>query len=134
MGLHFYLNGTEGQKDGILISSGDLTNPIVFDGMYPGSATVKKTVNVAIRADAGEVWRFVNIVLKGTHAHRFTFANYADWYMSSTKAIALGTGGGLLILKVTDTNKVFQLTAAAAPTDTGSPDTTVKLVSWGWQY
>jgi len=133
MGLHFYLNGTEGQKDGILISSGDLTNPIVFDGMYPGSATVKKTVNVAIRADAGEVWRFINIVLKGTHAHRFTFGGYQR-AMGNSAPIALGEGGGLLILKVTDTNKVFQLTAAAAPTDTGSPDTTVKLVSWGWQY
>lgn len=123
MGLKFYKNATAGTKDGVLLSSGDGTEPIIFDGMYPGVATVSKSFsNIAIRADDGEVWRCVYLTCKGTNAGKF--------YISASNTY-ISTSYNALIRKVTDTNTLITVTAEASPTDAGSPDTSVDLVAWG---
>jgi hypothetical protein len=58
--LHFYSGGTEGARDGTLISNGDLTSPAVFDGMYPASGSpVTVTRDVYLRADTGETYKML---------------------------------------------------------------------------
>ena len=60
MALHFYLNGTTGKQDGVEISNGDLSNPLIFDGFYAASGVeLSKDITIHIRADAGEKWHFV---------------------------------------------------------------------------
>lgn len=74
MALHFYMNGTTGAQDGVEISNGDLSNPLLFDGFYAASGvTLSKTKTIHIRADAGEVWHWVlvDICDTGTSAMRF---------------------------------------------------------------
>lgn len=125
MALRFYRNATAGARDGVLVSSGDETAPIIFDGMYPGVATVSKTLsNIAIRADSGEVWRFVYLTCRGTNAVKFKI----DSVNGST---IIGTNRSALIKKVDDTNTLLSINTEASPSDTGSPDTTVDLVAWG---
>jgi hypothetical protein len=130
------MNATDGLQDGTLISSSDGTAPVVFDGMYPGAATVSKTVgNLAIRADAGEVWRFVNLTFKGTSINRFIFTGANVGNSLSYKLATTNTTNAVdaLLKKVTDVNIGFSVTADAAPADSGSPDTSVQMVSWGWR-
>lgn len=76
MALHFYMNGTTGAQDGVEISNGDLSNPLLFDGFHAASGvTLSKTKTIHIRADAGEVWHFVlvDIIENGIGSLRFEF-------------------------------------------------------------
>lgn len=134
MSLKFYQNATDGAKDGTLISSSDGTAPVIFDGMYPGASTVSKTISIAIRADAGEVWRFVNLTCKGTSLAKFKLdGTNLGSYGSAKLWVDVQPARSCFIRKVTDTNIVFSVTAEASPSDTGSPDTSVSLVAWGWR-
>ena len=135
LSLKFYKNATDGAKDGTLISSSDGTSPIIIDGMYPGAATVSKTIgNIAIRADDGEVWRFVNLTFKGTNLAKFKFAGDSVGTTLASKLFASSNPArNCLIKKVTDANIVFSVNAEASPSDSGSPDTSVDIVAWGWR-
>lgn len=130
MGLHFYYGGTLGAADGTLISSGDLTSPLIFDGMYPGSSTSSVAKTLFLRADAGEIWRDVNIILREfTTTSHFSLSapskGFIGGYTASDKSI-------FWIPKVTDVNISMTLTASSTSTETsGSPDTSAYIIAFG---
>ena len=128
MALRFYAGGTSGLKDGTLISNGDGSAPIVFDGMYPGSADIAVSKIVMIRADEGEEWCDVNISLKAATA--ISDANVRI----DLAAPDAGYPGSLFFYPwVGSANKPVQLIALAKPTDTGSPDTRTDLCVNAWR-
>ena len=72
MGLKFYVGGTTGAQNGTLLSDGDMTNPLIFDGMYPAAGvTVSKSRSIHIRADAGETWHWVQVQVRGACSANF---------------------------------------------------------------
>ena len=123
MALHFYGGAvTIGGTNGTLLSSGDGSAPLVFDGMFPGASDVTKKLTIAVRADPGEQWYHCVISLKGTYQNRFYLSNYA--YTSTNMSF----GNSLYYPIVGDTNKLLDITAYAGPTDPTGPDTSVDLV------
>lgn len=132
LALHFYLNGSTGNRDGTLLSSGDWSNPLVFDGLYPGAASVFKTLTIHIRADMGETWRAVNLQFKGTNNARFKFTGGVS-YFQTTGFYDPGYGATAFFLKIQDINFAVPIKVEATPKDTNSPDTSVQLVAWGVQ-
>lgn len=64
MAVRLYIGGTEGNQDGELISNGDMTNPITFDGydIETGDVSYAQFAKLYLRADAGEEW--VGVCLK----------------------------------------------------------------------
>ena len=64
MAIRLYIGGTAGNKDGELISKGDMSNPIVFDGydIETGDVKYAQFAKVYVRADEGEEW--VGVCLK----------------------------------------------------------------------
>ena len=64
MAVRLYIGGTEGNQDGELISNGDMSNPITFDGydIETGDVSYAQFAKVYLRADAGEEW--VGVCLK----------------------------------------------------------------------
>lgn len=139
MALHFYLGATSGNADGTLISSGDNTAPVVFDGMYPatGSWASKTVSTIAIRADSGEVWRRVHVTLQfNDSATSFQYASITASSAAASQGVYYTYGSYmknvLFIKKVTDVNIMLTVSMLAYGSDTsGSPDTNIKLVAWG---
>ena len=64
MAVRLYIGGTEGNQDGELISNGDMSNPITFDGydIETGDVSYAQFAKVYLRADVGEEW--VGVCLK----------------------------------------------------------------------
>lgn len=64
MAVRLYIGGTEGNKDGTLVSNGDMSNPIVFDGydIESGDVSYAQFAKAYLRADEGEEW--VGVCLK----------------------------------------------------------------------
>ena len=64
MAVRLYIGGTEGNKDGTLVSNGDMSNPIVFDGydIESGDVRYAQFAKAYLRADEGEEW--VGVCLK----------------------------------------------------------------------
>lgn len=64
MAVRLYIGGTEGNKDGALVSNGDMSNPIVFDGydIESGDVSYAQFAKAYLRADEGEEW--VGVCLK----------------------------------------------------------------------
>ena len=133
MALRIYSGGTVNMKDGILVSNGDESAPIIYQGMYPGSADVQVNKKLCIRADNGEVWRDVTLYLiKGS-------ADYFDKSYSGSMRMSLSGGpwqysgvweqatAQLYFHKITDTNTIFDLWTFVKPTDSGSPDISYNL-------
>jgi len=134
MALHFYMNGTEGAKDGVEVSNGDLSNPIVTDGVYVAEGTtVTKRIPLSIRADEGETWRQVELLVMsgennigyGTYSFEgrdivfgvIDFKNVQDWIYG--KRI------------VTDVNANFVLCVEIKGSDVNNNVTNAKLVAIG---
>jgi len=145
MALHFYMNGTTGAQDGVEISNGDLSNPLIIDGFNAASGQVlSKTKTLHIRADAGETWYFVfidivysssdgkdYIILSGNfnnNAHNMTspsvFYQKTDDYAGTTNNYAPW------FLKVSDINIPFSIDFYVVGGEI-SPDTTAKLIVVG---
>ena len=129
MGLKFYVGGTTGAQNGTLLSDGDMTNPLIFDGMYPATGvTVSKLRSIHIRADAGETWHWVQVQVRGAYSANFGLTSNVganDGYHSSI--------GCLLLATVTDVNQPITISGSCSGSDTNSPDVTSKLVAWGWK-
>ena len=138
MALHFYMNGTTGAQDGVEISNGDLSNPLVFDGFYAASGvTLSKTKTIHIRADAGEVWHFVlvDIIENGIGSFRFEFkfdsistgsinvGKYINFSDSSASAYAFLP----FIKTIKDVNIPITITASIIGGES-SPDVNAKLI------
>ena len=135
MALHFYMNGTTGAQDGVEISNGDLSNPLLFDGFYAASGvTLSKTKTIHIRADAGETWYFVliDIVItnqSGNGNKRFTFSGL-DGRLSKLYYHASNNIYGMdvpFFSRVGDVNIPITLNATVIGGEQ-SPDTDSKLV------
>ena len=64
MAVRLYIGGTAGNKDGELISNGDMSNPITFDGydIETGDVSYAQFAKAYLRADEGEEW--VGVCLK----------------------------------------------------------------------
>lgn len=64
MAVRLYIGGTEGLQDGELISNGDMSNPITFNGyeIETGDISYAQFAKVYLRADPGEEW--VGVCLK----------------------------------------------------------------------
>ena len=113
MALHFYMNGTTGAQDGVEISNGDLSNPLVFDGFYAASGvTLSKTKTIHIRADAGEIWKVVTIVVTDsnkTNACKFTIniPNALKWVVSANSPYGIAN----FYPQVSDTNLPIKIKA-----------------------
>lgn len=130
MGLHFYFGGSEGATDGTLISSGDLSAPAIFDGMYPGGSPVTVTRKICIRADSGEIWRDVNVQLKGNTNQRMriqVISKGCQGWVSSTPPGLFS----LFLPQVSSVNISFTVQASAVSTESNSPDTSVSLIAFG---
>ena len=130
MGLHFYLGGSEGATDGTLISKGDLSAPVIFDGMYPGASSVTVTRKICIRTDAGETWRDVNIQLKNNVNQRLRISVISKgcqgWVSSNPPGLF-----SLFLPELTGVNIAFNVIATAVSTENNSPDTSVSLIAFG---
>lgn len=133
MAIRFYVNGNAGQRDGSLISNGDGSAPLMFDGMYPGSAAITIARTVLIRADLGEEWRDVDVYLKSPS--QLTYASNDLANGSGTLRIAFMVVGPLLpklfFPKIADINIPLTIYAVAKPSDTGSPDISVDIALVG---
>lgn len=133
--MHFYKNGTAGAQDGEELSNGDLSNPLVADGFYPAAGvTVSKTLNVQIRADAGEVWHDVLVGIQQT-VDTSQLGNRIRYMLSGRYSAELGTNGGSrgtlpFFATLGDTNMPLTITVYAEGSETNSPDTTCKLVAF----
>jgi len=137
LALHFYINGTEGGKDGEELSNGDFTKPLLFDGFYPGTGvTLYKAMPIYIRADAGETYYLVNVEIRGDSARKFRFggtiSQNGGYYGYSTNDGVYYDGnyyyrGQKLIKVVGDTNIKMMVLAAASGDETNSPDLTTKI-------
>ena len=135
MALHFYMNGTTGAQDGVEISNGDLSNPLLFDGFHAASGVkLSKTKTIHIRADAGETWYFVliDIVItnqSGNGNKRFTFSGldnylYKLYYHDSNDIYLMGVP---FFSRVGDVNIPITIKATVIGGEQ-SPDTDSKLV------
>lgn len=138
MGMHFYIKGTEGAKDGEELSQGDLSNPLIFDGFYPGTGvTLYRELPVFIRADEGETYYLVQVEIRGNTARKFRMSdtvgmNGGGNYGSSTNDyIKIGDTyyyrGAKLIGAVSDVNTKIMILASASGDETDSPDFTTKI-------
>ena len=132
MGLHFYLYGSEGATDGTLISSGDLANPAIFHGMYPGTSPVTVTRKICIRADGGETWRDVNIQLKGNAKQRMKITIVSKGCQGAVNNTPPGLFS-LFLPQVSAANIAFNVVATAFSAENNSPDTSISLIAFGRQ-
>lgn len=150
MALHFYMNGTTGAQDGVEISNGDLSNPLVFDGFYAASGvTLSKTKTIHIRADAGETWHFVFVDLMITDKtdtssfRRFVFPSQPIGHtLADIPSFCTSSGSWPSEITYTsvityigfsivgDTNLPISITAKIIGGET-SPNSNVKLVVCG---
>ena len=131
MALHFYINGTTGAQDGVEISNGDLSNPLVFDGFYAASGVaLSMTKTIHIRADAGETWNGVVVALVSDTQYPTKYylaPRFSEGYQSTYICTVM-----LPIFPVLkDTNCPIDLTVYATGGESGSPDTTAKFMVIG---
>lgn len=136
MAIRFYIGGTEGMKNGTLISNGDGTAPIMFDGIYPGAAEVTISRTISIRADEDEEWLYINIGIDSTVKVNATAADNRIFFgnVSLDPGNVWGTTGpgqSIFVPYVGDLNRNFVVYARAKPTEVGSPDTSIRLVANG---
>lgn len=138
MGMHFYIKGTEGAQDGEELSQGDLSNPLIFDGFYPGTGvTLYKELPVYLRADKGETYYLVQVEIRGNSARKFRMADTVgsngggQYGYDGSASIQMGDTryyrGAKLIGKVTDVNSKIVILASASGDETDSPDFTTKI-------
>lgn len=135
MALHFYMNGTAGAKDGVEVSNGDLSNPIVTDGVYVAEGTtVTKRIPLSIRADEGETWRQVELlVVSSENAIGDGTYSFEDTDILFAVRIKSLDGSGYLMGKetVTDVNANFVLCVKIKGSDVNNNVTNAKLVAIG---
>lgn len=128
MAIHFYKNATAGAQDGEKISEGDLTNPLVADGFYPAAgATITKDIPVAVRADAGETWRLVQLGIKSGSLD--AVKKYK--IVGGVKHFYWWEGSLAFLPTVTDTNQIITIRVSASGDETNSPDTSCQLCAFG---
>ena len=134
MALHFYMNGTEGAKDGVEVSNGDLSNPIVTDGVYVAEGTtVTKRIPLSIRADEGETWRQVELLVMSSESKigrsRYFFEGTDKLFKVYVNSDIWGEIDGKKT--VTDVNTNFVLYVEIDGSDINNNTTNAKLVAIG---
>lgn len=132
MAIRFYKNGTTGAQDGEEISNGDLSNPLVFDGMYPIEGTTSsKSVDICVRADVGERWAFVGFSVKGGNSNRIAIYSSRNLCVNSWSSNG-GTNYYMpMVPLVEDKNISIKIVAYSIGSETNTPDTTCKIKAWG---
>lgn len=155
MAIHFYINGTDGAKDGEELSNGDLSYPVVADGMYPAAGTTvyKELPVIHVRCDPGEVQYLVLIEIRGTNADNYwVLENLTgggdaarclqgyDYGYGSNSNFGDKTGSrgnykhvGYIIRRLADVNVPLYLMCSASGSETNSPDTSCKIYARGIQ-
>ena len=134
MAIRFYVGGTPGATDGTLISSGDMTAPVIFDGMYPAAGVIAtKAKNIFVRADPGEVWMGVHMALVAPSG-RIYISNYI--YNASVPTISWDNNAGpnglrMYLPKLGSVNIGFILTASINGSDLVATDLTCYLTARG---
>lgn len=136
MALHFYMNGTTGAQDGVEISNGDLSNPLIFDGFYAASGVeLSKDITIHIRADAGEKWHFVLVDIdSATNNPKIAFKYVDKQNTGRTANMVRYTYNGYtsssqfpFFQTISDVNVPIIITGYAKGGEV-SPSTSVKLV------
>lgn len=132
MALRFYKNGTTGMQDGEEISNGDLSNPVVFDGLYPaagGSITIKRKLH--IRADAGELYKcvFVGITTEAEKVYMMITYMQGESHIYYTYASNGDSVYICFIPNVGDTNIEITLQIIALGGENDIPDVNAKIVA-----
>lgn len=131
MAIRFYINGTQGGKDGLEVTP---DNPIIADGLFPaGSTPATQTVKVYARADAGESYTGVLIGTNQEDNAKFTITsingNLIELEGSSN------TYGTSFVQSITDINTEISLQFMATAAEIGSIDTSLVLygIPLNWQ-
>lgn len=130
MALHFYMNGTEGAKDGTLLSGGDLSSCLTTEGFEVASGvTVSKKYSICVRADEGETWKFCPIYVVGDDVSIYNSVGYivAEELFQYRYVDIEG------FFEIKDVNKVFNVRIQVNGNDTNNPDTRFKLLIGGTQ-
>lgn len=134
MALHFYMNGTAGAKDGVEVSNGDLSNPIVTDGVYVAEGTtVTKRIPLSIRADEGETWRRVELLVMSSE-NSIGDDTYSFGGVTAIFRVVDFTGSWEYLYgksTVTDVNTNFVLYVKINGSDINNNVTNAKLVAIG---
>lgn len=130
--IRFYKNGTDGMQDGEEISNGDLSNPAIFDDLYPavgGDITIIRDIH--IRADAGETYRCVFVGIATNNEKVYMKINsMAD--QSSLYYTYASNGDSVYICfipVVGDINLKITLQIMALGGENNTPDTSAKIVA-----
>jgi hypothetical protein len=134
LAIRFYIGGTASARDGTLISSGDLTAPSIFDGMYPAAGgRVSRSVPIMMRADVGELWKNVNVQLKGAYINKWNISGKIPmWYAVGPSFNTIGRI--CYFISVGDVNiSLGTVTGYANGSESlgVSPDTTTQLIAYG---
>lgn len=139
MALHFYMNGTTGAQDGVEISNGDLSNPLIFDGFNANSGvSLTKDKTIHIRADAGETWRWVTIAAVSIDGQdvKFSFDSnsvgklWDNFYSSVSSSYLDGGKCNIFLNIVKDENIPITITATVIGGET-SPNSNSSLIITG---
>jgi len=139
LALRFYKNATENKRDGEEISGGDLTNPVIFDGMYPAvGSTLAKKITVMVRADEGEEYFNVLVgILNGDNNIRIYMkdqpsAGTTNGFSLPHSTVSIYSGVyGVCFPCVGDTNKPIVLQVIVSGDNDANADLTKKMMAVG---
>ena len=158
MSIHFYVDGTIGGQDGIELSDGDLSHPLVVDGMYPaaGATVFKELPPIYVRCDPGEVQYMVLVEVRGQTASKYLVlakggagdeaVSVSGYGSGSGYGYGYGSGSGsgsgsrgtyshyaCIVRRLADVNVPLYLMCTASGDETNTPDTACKIYARGVQ-
>lgn len=122
MAIRFYINGTQGGKDGLEVTP---DNPITADGLFPaGSLPASKIISVFIRADEGESY---NNVYYGSSLDEYKKIRMAAIPTVNSQYLSVRNNNQryYLLKKVTDTNIELKVMFLATSDEIGTVDTSL---------
>jgi hypothetical protein len=126
------MNGTEGAKDGTLLSDGDLSSCLVTEGISVASGvSINKSYSICVRADEGEIWKFCPVFI--TSEDETSIKNFS--IHNIYKIMSLGSSDDYIggFFKIGDTNEIFDIDISFNGSQINSPDTSAKLMIEGEQ-
>lgn len=130
--IRFYKNGTDGMQDGEEISNGDLSNPAIFDGLYPavgGDITITRDIH--IRADTEEVYQ--NVFVGITTDDEKVYMKIKKMAEQSYIQHMVGSNGATVYIYfipiLGDTNLKITLQIMALGSENNTPDTSAKIIA-----
>jgi len=124
--IHIYKGSlTVGKADGIQLSEGDLSVPLVVGPLNIATSEVSAPLPLAVRCDPAMYVNGVTVLsLIGTNSNLWALAPDVN----GAPGTFLSYGAALTLLdSVRDTNTLFWIKAMAVTTDLPSRDTTVNL-------